>query len=63
MKLKNKKTKGVLFTIAGIILAPVSYWGHDLGIATDARLGAFQWAGIIIGIGLVVYGLKLLWSK
>jgi len=61
--MKNQKTKGLLFAIVGIILAPVSYWGHDLGIAIDAELGAIQWAGIVIGIGLVIYGLKILWSK
>ncbi|MDZ7776427.1 MAG: hypothetical protein U5L09_12900 [Bacteroidales bacterium] len=55
--MKNQKTKGLLFIIGGIILAPVSYWGHDLGIAIDAELGAAQWAGIVIGIVLVVYGL------
>ena len=61
--MKNQKTKGILFIIAGITLAPISYWGYDLGIAIDAELGAAQWAGIVIGIGLIVYGLKLLWSK
>jgi hypothetical protein len=34
--MKIQKTKGLLFIIGGIILAPVSYWAYDLGIAIDA---------------------------
>jgi len=61
--MESKKTKGLLFAIVGVILAPVSYWGHDWGIAIDAELGAIQWAGIVIGIGLVVYGLWMFWKN
>lgn len=55
--MRNPKTKAVLIAILGLILALVSIYGYDLGIARRETFGAFQWAGTILGVVLLIYGI------
>ncbi len=61
--MKNPKTIAIIYVIAGIILALVSIFGYELGIAIRESFGAFQMAGTLLGIVLLVMGLMRLMKK
>ncbi len=61
--MKNPKTIAFLYLIAGLVIALVSYFGYELGIAVRETFGAFQIAGTLLGIVLLVLGLIRLIKK
>lgn len=61
--MKNPKTIALLYLIAGLVIALVSYFGYELGIAVRETFGAFQMAGTLLGIVLFIIGLTRLLKK
>lgn len=55
--------KGLLFTIAGIVLFILSLTADWIGIGLKPGIGFGQIAGMVIGIIIAVYGLKILSKK
>jgi hypothetical protein len=47
-----------LITAVGVLLVLVSLLADVLGIGGEPRFGYKQWAGLIVGIALVVYGVR-----
>lgn len=61
--MKNPKTIAIVYIIAGLIIALVSIFGYELRIARYESFGAFQMAGTLLGIVLLVLGLVRLMKK
>ncbi len=61
--MKNPKTIGIIFVIVGLVIALVSLFGYELGIARYESFGAFQMGGTLLGIVLLVLGLIRLMKK
>ncbi len=55
--MKRVKTLGFLLIAAGLLVATVSLFGYELGVAEQESFGAFQLAGMLAGLGLAIWGL------
>ena len=53
---RNKKP-GILLIAAGLLVAAISLFGYELGLAEQESFGAFQLAGMLAGLGLATWGL------
>jgi len=61
--MKNPKITAIIYVIVGLVIALVSLFGYELGIARYESFGAFQMAGTLLGIVLLVLGLIRLMKK
>lgn len=61
--MKKNKSQGLLIVAAGIALSLVSVFGYDLGIARSPSFGAFQIAGTLVGVILIIWGLTRVLGK
>ena len=55
--MKGKKILGTLLIAAGLLVAVISLFGYELGVAEQESFGAFQLAGLLAGLGLATWGL------
>ncbi len=61
--MKRAQIFGMIYIVAGLVIALVSLFGYELGIAEMESFGAFQMGGALLGILLLALGLLQLIDK
>lgn len=55
--MKKQKTFGSLLIASGLLVTAISLFGYELGVAEQESFGAFQLAGMLVGLGVASWGL------
>ncbi len=61
--MNKQKGLGILMVVIGLVIALVSLFGYELGIAEMESFGAFQMGGTLVGILLLALGLLRLMDR